>query len=121
MEIIFKPIFLSVFLTLTSCVTNQNISKIYVEDFQTNDINVCKPSDVDLNNYEAEQFFSRSRKVEYKIIHDHYNVAPCYLEGVLTYNEKICEWKIQASSIGSIKCNDEVMHYVCDSCEGLFN
>ncbi len=121
MEIVFKLVYLPVILLLISCAPSQKISSVYVEDFQTEDINVCKPSDVDLNNYEAEQFFSRSKKVEYKIIHDHYNVAPCHVEGLLTLNGNICEWKIQASFIGSIKCSDKVSHYVCDSCEDLFN
>ncbi len=121
MEIVFKLIYLSLIFLLISCAQTQKISSVYVEDFQTKDINVCKPSDVDLNNYEAEQFFSKSKKVQYKIIHDHYNVAPCHIEGVLTLNGKVCEWKIQASSIGSIKCNDEVSYYVCDSCADLFN
>jgi hypothetical protein len=121
MEIVFKLVYLPAFLLLVSCVPLQRISDVYVEDFQTEDINVCKPSDVDLSNYKVEKFFSKSRKVEYKIIHDHYNVAPCYLEGVLKVSGKACDWKIQASSIGSIKCNDEVNYYVCDSCEDLFN
>jgi len=121
MEIVSKLVYLPVFLLLVSCAPAQKISGVYVEDFQTEDINVCKPSDVDLNNYEAEKFFSKSRKVEYEIIHDHYNVAPCYIEGVLTLDGKFCDWKIQASSIGSIKCNGKVNYYVCDSCEELFN
>ena len=121
MEIVFKLVYLSVILLLVSCAPLKKYSSVYVEDFLTEDIKVCKPSDVDLNNYESEQFFLRSREVEYKIVHDHYNVAPCYLEGVLTINGKVCEWKIQASSVGSIKCSDEVNYYVCDSCEDLFS
>lgn len=121
MEIVFRLIYLLVSLLLFSCVSAKRISDVYVENFQTEDINVCKPSDTDLNNYEVEMFFSKSRKVEYEIIHDHYNVAPCYIEGILTLDGKVCDWKIQASSIGSIKCNGEVSYYVCDSCEELFN
>lgn len=125
MEIIHKLPYLLVYLLLTSCMPVQapvqQISDVYVEDFQTEDMDVCSPYDVDLNNDEAEQFFLRAKKVEYEIIHDHYNVAPCYIEGVLTFGGRACEWKIQASSIGSIKCNDDVGHYVCDSCGDLFH
>lgn len=121
MEIVSKLIHLSVCFMMASCSPLQKISDVYIDDFQTENINLCGPSDVDLNNYEAEKFFSRSREVEYKIIHDHYNVAPCHIEGVLTFNGRFCEWKIQASAIGSIKCNEEVSHYVCDSCDDLFN
>ncbi len=121
MEIIRKAPLLLVFLLLVSCAQHQKYSDVYVEYFQSEDIGVCGPSDVNLNNGEASQFFSRSKKVEYRVIHDHYNVAPCYIEGILTLNGKVCDWKIQASSIGSIKCNDETNYYVCDSCEDLFN
>lgn len=121
MEIIQKTTVLAVFLLLVSCAQHQKYSDVYVEDFQSEDISACGPSDVDLSNEEAREFFSRSRSVEYKIIHDHYNVAPCYIEGILTANGKVCDWKIQASAIGSIKCNDETNYYVCDSCEDLFN
>ena len=81
----------------------------------------CKPADVDLNNSEAAAFFVRSKIVDYKIVHDHYNVAPCHIEGVLTLGKQICEWKIQASAIGTVTCKGTVNYYVCDSCEDLFN
>lgn len=120
MEIVFKLVYVPVLLFLVSCSSLKTYSNVYVEDFHTEDIHVCQPSDVDLDHYESEQFFLKSRKVEYKTIHDHYNVAPCYLEGVLTFEGKVCDWQIQPSSIGSINCSGEVSYYVCDSCEELF-
>lgn len=125
MEIAHKLVKLLACLFIASCAPNQkmehSISHVYIEDFQTENMNECKPSDVDLNNEEAKQFFLRSTKVEYKTVHDHYNVAPCYIEGTLKTNNNICDWKIQASAIGSISCRGLVNYYVCDSCEDLFN
>lgn len=124
MEIAYKYIPLLMFIFTVSCAQRNEadifISQVYVEDFQTENMNDCKPSDVDLSNDEAEQFFLRSKKVEYKIIHDHYNVAPCYLEGILKVKNKSCDWKIQASAVGSITCGGELDYYVCDSCDDLF-
>ncbi|WP_444930279.1 hypothetical protein ACJJIF_21455 [Microbulbifer sp. SSSA002] len=120
MKIDFKLLLIAIGSSMMSCTPIEKVSDVYVEDFQTDLIDSCKPSDVDLNNSEVEQFFKKSRKVEYKIIHDHYNVAPCYLEGVLTFYGLACDWKLQPSAIGSIKCNNEVNYYVCDTCEELF-
>ncbi|WP_020409059.1 hypothetical protein [Hahella ganghwensis] len=125
MEIIYKLPLISISLLMMSCASfqtpEQQVTDVYVEDFQSDDIDACRPSDVDLSHQEAEEFFSRSEKVEYEVIHDHYNVAPCYIEGVLKLDGQICDWKIQASAIGSIRCDDEVSDFVCDSCEDLFD
>lgn len=120
MEMKSKFFFVSLFFLLTSCASTQKIHDVYVEDFYIEDSNICKSSDVDLDNHEAEIFFLKSRRVDHKIIHHHYNVAPCYIEGLLTLNTQVCRWKIQASSIGSIECDDEVVYYVCDTCQKLF-
>jgi len=125
MEIIHRLGLLLVCLLIASCAASQRvehlITDVYVEDFQTENIENCKPSDVDLSNSEARQFFMRSTQVEYKTIHDHYNVAPCYIEGTLKFNGDVCDWKIQASAIGSITCMKIVDYYSCDSCEDLFH
>jgi hypothetical protein len=125
MEIVEKLLLPIICLLLASCTyfqgSNQEISEVYVKDFQTEDMDSCKPSDVDLNNNEAKIFFLKSRKVDYKVIHDNYNVAPCFIEGVLKSSGRICNWKIQASSIGNMECNGDVTYFVCDQCEDLFN
>ena len=89
-------------------------------DFGSDDMGSCKPADVDLNNDEAKNFFLRARNVEYKIIHDHYNFAPCYIEGTLIMEGKVCEWQIRAGATGHIQCGNKTEHYVCDSCGDLF-
>lgn len=70
---------------LASCATHgfyqHEITDVYVEDFGSDDIESCRSSDVDLNHHEAKEYFLRARQVEYRVIHDHYDYAPCYIEG----------------------------------------
>ncbi|WDE04378.1 hypothetical protein SG34_024040 [Thalassomonas viridans] len=110
-------------LLLFSCSSKQdsnNYKDVFVADFISDDIESCRPSDVDLNHYQAKQFFVRSRQVEHKVIHDHYNHAPCYIEGTMKYKARICEWQIRAGATGFIKCNENKQFFVCDRCEELF-
>ncbi len=98
-----------------------DIADVYVADFGSEDIKHCRPSDVDLSHSEAKEFFLRAEKVEYKVIHDHYNYAPCYIEGTLKYKSMICEWEIRAGATGHIKCGEDTKYFfVCDTCEDLF-
>ena len=109
---------------LASCANiafqGNSITKVYVADFGSEDIKHCRPSDVDLSNNEAKIFFLRAKQVEYKVIHDHYNYAPCYIEGTLKYQSMICDWEIRAGATGHIKCGENITHYVCDVCDDLF-
>lgn len=109
---------------LTSCATysfNQHeITDLYVDDFGSDDIETCRPSDVDLSHHEAKEFFLRGREVEHSVIHDHYEYAPCYIEGTLKYRKRVCEWEIRAGATGHIKCGDETKYFVCDTCDDLF-
>ena len=98
----------------------KSIKDLYVDDFHSDDVGNCKTSDVDLNHLQARLFFQRARIVEYKIIHDHYELAPCYLEGPLAYKSEPCTWKIRAGATGSISCGDKEWYFVCDNCEDLF-
>lgn len=116
---------LSLMTCVVSCVSLGvnvgGISDVYVSDFHSKDMTSCGPSDVDLGHHEAREFFIRSRQVEYRVIHDNYNHAPCYLEGVLKQGPKVCEWEIRAGATGLIRCGDEVRHFVCDTCDDLFS
>jgi len=110
---------------LASCATQDfyqgEITDVYVEDFGSDDIESCRPSDVDLNHHEAKEYFLRARQVEYRVIHEHYDYAPCYIEGTLKYRSSICEWEIRAGATGYIKCGEETKYFVCDTCEDLFS
>jgi len=100
---------------------NSHFKDVYVADFNSDDIKSCRPSDVDLSHYQAKQFFIRSREVEHKVIHDHYDFAPCYIEGTMKYKARICEWQIRAGATGFIKCGEDKLFFVCDQCEDLFD
>lgn len=109
---------------LASCASisfqNDKITDVYVADFGSEDIEHCRPSDVDLSHSGAREFFLRAREVNYEVIHDHYNYAPCYIEGTLKYKSMNCEWEIRAGATGQIKCNRNTNYFVCDTCEDLF-
>lgn len=96
------------------------IRDLYVDDFSSDDPANCTTSDVELTHQQALLFFKRARLVEYRIIHQHYELGPCYIEGPLTYNDEPCEWQIRAGATGSINCNDKVWYFVCDNCDDLF-
>lgn len=97
-----------------------DITEVYVEDFGSDDITSCRPSDVNLNNHEAQEFFLRSKQVDHKVLHDHYLYAPCYIEGTLKYGKDVCEWEIRAGATGHIKCGDKYMYFACYTCDELF-
>jgi len=110
---------------ITSCSSNaikiENIKDVYVTDFHSDDARSCKTSDVDLGHREAYIFFNRAKKVTLKILHDHYNYAPCYIEGTLKHNSTPCEWEIRAGATGFIQCEDITQYFACDNCDDLFS
>lgn len=111
-------------LLLISCSPNiintRFISNLYVDDFSSDDPVNCTTSDVDLTHLQSLQFFHKARVVEYRTIHQHYELAPCYIEGPLIYKKEPCRWEIRAGATGSINCKDNVWYFVCDNCNDLF-
>lgn len=111
-------------LFLISCSSNvmntKFIKNLYVDDFYSDEPTNCTTSDVDLNHLQSLQFFKRAKVVEYRILHQHYELAPCYIEGPLIYKGEPCEWEIRAGATGSIKCNDKEWYFACEDCDDLF-
>ena len=109
---------------LVSCATvafdAHKITEVYVADFNSEDMERCRPSDVDLNHSQARDFFMRAKLVNKKILHDHYNHAPCYIEGTLKYKEKPCDWEIRAGATGHITCGKVTEYFACDNCNDMF-
>lgn len=105
----------------SSAMDSSKINDLYVDSFHSDDIKSCVTSDVELNHSQAREFFKKARQVTYKVIHDHYQIAPCYIEGPLKYKGRPCSWKIRPGNTGSISCGNETWYFVCDECEYLYN
>lgn len=99
----------------------QQITALYVADFVSDEPQHCRPTDVDLSNAGALQFFQQARQVDYKTLHDHYNYAPCAIEGTLKYQQQSCNWQVRAGATGHIQCAEVYRYFACDDCEALFS
>ncbi len=97
------------------------ISELYIADFISEAPDQCGPSDVDLSNNDVLQFFRLAREVEHKTLHDHYNYAPCAIEGTLKYQQQSCSWQVRAGATGYIKCAERYRYFACDNCAELFS
>lgn len=124
MEIKSAVFYLVCAMALASCATMaldvRQITEVYVADFGSEDMEHCRPSDVDLSHSQAKDFFTRAKLVNRRILHDHYNYAPCYIEGTLKYKSKPCDWEIRAGATGHITCGQVTEYYACDDCDDLF-
>lgn len=118
--LILAPGLLSVASCAAPVIQTKEITAIYVADFRSQDIPHCRPSDVDLSHSQAREFFLRARQVDARTLHDHYNYAPCAIEGTLRYRARACEWEIRAGATGHIKCGDRIWTFACDQCDDLF-
>lgn len=121
----FKGLILLASVGLSACASQgfnqQKITDVYVDGFVSDEIQTCRPSDVDLSGQQVKAFFMRARSVEFKVLHDYYDYAPCYIEGVLRSQSNDHAWKIRPSSIGEIRIDGKTQYFVCDDCEDLFD
>lgn len=51
---------------------------------------------------EATIFLNRSAVVTHREVHDHYNVAPCWVRGTASFHGYPAQWEIRAGGTGSI-------------------
>ena len=98
-----------------------DVRDLYVADFKSDNMATCRPSDVDLNRIQVVDFFRRASRIESKVLNDHYDLAPCYIQGTLKYRFATCEWEVRAGATGSITCDKHIQYFVCDDCEDLFS
>lgn len=96
------------------------LTEVYVAEFTSDEPERCRPSDVPLNHRQARLFFLRARQVPYKTLQDHYDIAPCRLEGTLKYRGMACDWTIRPGATGEIRCGKNVRYFACDTCDALF-
>ena len=93
---------------------------VFVADFHSDAPASCRPSDVPLDHAQARAFFARAKRVDYRTLHDNYEIAPCHIEGTMRRNGKVCDWKIRPGATGSIRCGSRSFYFACDSCADLF-
>jgi hypothetical protein len=106
---------------VASCATRDAaFANVYVADFHSDAPASCRSSDVPRNHGQAREFFSKAREVDYKTLHDNYELAPCYAEGTLTRQGKSCDWQIRAGATGSVQCGEQKLYFACDTCGDLF-
>ena len=117
-------IFIFVFLMPLACSAGvpkpAKFGNVYVQDFHSDKPEQCTTADVELGHKQAHEFFKRAKVVSHRTLHDHYEYAPCYIEGTLKYKSKSCDWKIRAGATGSVTYGKEVWYFACDECGDLF-
>lgn len=86
-------------------------------DFYTAEPTTCRASDVDLA-VDIGHFFQVAEEVESHVIHDEYDLAPCYLRGSMIRRLELCEWKLRPGFIGTLQCGSSIRYLVVPS-EGL--
>lgn len=98
----------------------ERLAEVYVDDFTSSAPQQCTTADLPLQHADAAEFFTRARVVDSKTLHDHYQLAPCQLEGSARYGEQRCNWQIQAGATGALKCGEQHWLFACDDCGALF-
>ncbi len=89
-------------------------AKIFVgtTDFYTSEPTTCKASDLDLSSIDIGHFFRVAEEVESRVIHDEYDLAPCYLRGSMIHRLEHCEWKLRPGFIGTLQCGSSFRYLV---------
>jgi hypothetical protein len=104
----------------TRNVNPEELSDVHVADFRSSEMDRCRPSDVPLGHGDSRKFFLRAKVVDARTLHDHYNFAPCHVEGTLNYQSNSCECQIRAGATGQITCGKQEWLFACDDCDDLF-
>jgi hypothetical protein len=86
-------------------------------------VKMCK--EFTLTKPDIKQYFTKAKKITRSILHDKYNLYPCYSEGNAELNKKEVTWRIHAGGIGFIRFDDTEVVYACDekncnSIKGLY-
>lgn len=112
---------LSLWVLLVGCAAQyQNIKDVSIAGFQSDEPERCRPSDVSLDERQITSFFERATGIDGRTLHDHYEWAPCYLEGTLNYRGEACTWRVRAGATGEIKCAAQEQYFGCNTCGDLF-
>lgn len=98
----------------------ERLADVYVDDFTSSAPQQCTTADLPLQHADAAEFFKLAKEVDSKTLHDHYQLAPCQLEGTARYGDQRCNWQIQAGATGALQCGEQHWLFACDDCEALF-
>lgn len=62
---------------------DRQITDLKIVAFRSEAPDRCRKSDVALTAAKARAFFKRAKQIDARILHDDYDLAPCYMEGTL--------------------------------------
>jgi hypothetical protein len=99
----------------------RQIADLKIIAFRSEAPDRCRGSDVALTPAKAQEFFKRAKQIDARILHDNYDLAPCYMEGTLKLDGRMCDWKIRAGATGHIQCDKQEMYFACQACGDLFD
>ncbi|NLS16438.1 hypothetical protein HGP16_07680 [Rhizobium sp. P40RR-XXII] len=99
----------------------EQIADLKIIAFRSEEPDRCRESDVALSPAKAREFFKRAKQIDARVLHDDYDLAPCYIEGTLKWGGKICDWNIRAGATGHVQCNKQEMYFACQACGDLFD
>ncbi|MFK7945902.1 MAG: hypothetical protein AB8B85_23745 [Paracoccaceae bacterium] len=100
--------------------TPGGLTDVFVADFHSDKPAFCDANDVPLSHSDAGTFFGRSKIVTNRELHDHYDLAPCHIEGTAKTGNQLCNWKIRPGGTALVSCGAETWNLVCDDCEDLY-
>ncbi|WP_286203005.1 hypothetical protein [Rhizobium lusitanum] len=100
---------------------DQLVTDLKIAAFHSEAPDRCRKSDVALTAAKARAFFKRAKQIDARILHDDYDLAPCYMEGTLKWDGKVCDWKIRAGATGHVQCNKQEIYFACEACGDLFD
>lgn len=98
----------------------ERLADLYVDDFTSSAPQQCTTADLPLQQADAVEFCARASVVDSKTLNDHYQLAPCQLEGTACYGKRRCNWQSQAGAMGALQCGEQRWLFACDDCEALF-
>lgn len=87
--------------------------------FVSGDSEACRPSDVDFSGGEIQDFFKSAKIVSSRLIHDEFDLAPCYLEGRLIHQLRICSWTLRPDRIGTLDCAGDFQYLLIRERENI--
>lgn len=103
----------------------QDAHDFRVLGFKSDDEMTCRRSDVNITNQSAQAFFHRAQQVEYSVVHDQFDIAPCEMYGTVGYRHQTCHWTINAGGVAWISCSADPgkLDYVfgCENCRDLLS